>query len=326
MSEPAQVVYLPVGMRPFSPRYYVKIFVRQTLITLLIISFLGGLLTEVRDPFEFFGNISRSFIPSLVGLAGLEVAKVSTASFGLYAIFLLLYLRALLQFIPMTRGLFMYAAESWAEFGPPKKARHPRWLWMAGLFIVAALAVHFFWSFRSPTLWLNYTLNCMRLMTFYGMLASAMVCLALAYVHKRQWQSSPYRSARPKREKLAKVVELKPQRVMPDNKPKPNPNRPFYTAMAAELIQQCGRDGKAPDVESLTKALIDLQRVVSLTSGSSMSGLVIANKADQALQFFKAGKLKMLPNVRVAKKMFKSPRPGIVDDVAGELQALLEQD
>lgn len=292
---------------------------------------LGGaiaLLNMAGGPIEgFFAAIGLACLkvtPPLLNAAGIypDLSDYGMASFiGLFTLLLLLTLRVVSLFY------YLYFSHIWSYEN--ESTRPPGRLMVFFWIFTALVAAYIAWGVRDLPLpgtkdYVILLFLGLRLMLFYTAVSFCLMGLAIAWTFNRHRRLLMSPQVAPEPETVsAKKLDVA---VAAAAAAKPPPFAlpevdGFYRALAAEMIQFTGFNGRAPFENELVATLLTLQRAAQMTTQENgIDEPVLRERCEKALALFNDSALIKLKNVKTAQSLFNKPRPGAMMELAAELQ------
>lgn len=329
-----------IVLPPPTPRRYVMQAFIYTLLAFVIV--LGAAQFAVAA--TFFAplyKILEFFFKPILSVCGV-LREESSGYNGLLTVFLLVFLRAVAALVPATRVMLRSLDEFDRTIGPIKTPVHKRWLWgMGALWLLSSLAQ--LWPPLALTDFrISVFVDAVRIVFVIGGGVGGFALMLVAMQLRRSWLqggaaplSPPMPTARSGKKrsrpalrlikneapKVASSAEL--SAVLVPQKPRPVID-PLCLALAAELVQACGRTGAAPTVEALTQTLTMLQTAARLTHSGNGTWSDLGALSHRALDLFAAGQLTSLPDINAAKQLYARKGQGLLDPLAEELATKLQ--
>jgi len=293
----------------------------------------GGVAIE--GMFASLGLACFKITPHLLAAAGMEINLLDShapSSVGLFSLFLLLTVRLLTPFYTLVFS-HVWLYDNYSN-KPPTSFMIVRWLTFA--MVMAYLAVVIRAADFAPVGKNGYTVLGfvgLHLAGFYVAVAASLMALTIAYMYfQRRKAMVPAKAKTTKAGKQTAVTAaaevVATAAPSPAAKHPPAPAAPtaeieaFYKALAAELIQFIGFNGRAPGVEELVKTLTTLQRAAQMTSREAgLDEEEMTRRCQRALDLFHDAKLAPFKDVKAVQDLFNKQRPGLMLELATALQA-----
>ncbi len=315
-----QIVLLPPPPPPTESRYLWNMLVSVLLgyvaaVMLLQIGFLNILLRLLYE-------ITAPFVDILLKLAG--VLRVDNAVYnGVLTVFLFFLVKALANLAGLTRLAIFSIEHLDTSIGYIKRRVHTPWLAGSAFLLLLAALTNFWPPLIVVDPLTRVVVDCSRILFVVGGCAGSLATLMIGLDLRQSWLRGGARSSDlPKTPRIRKKPVLRVIETPAPVKPETTVN-PVYLALAAELVQACGRTGAPPTVEGLTATLGMLQKAARLTRADTSPDSDLAGLSHRTLELFTSGQLKTLPDLKAAKRLYDRKGAGVLNPVAAELAARL---
>lgn len=245
---------------------------------------------------------------------------------GLIALFILLFLRPVYVMLQMTGMKLQQLATLENAYGPLSRPQHRLWLVFAFVALGAAALLRYLPQLSLADFALIELMqNCARVAVYIGLLVGGLCCLAVGYNLRRSWlKGRPAQPVKAQPRHLRVAVDntgLPADTAKPALKTAPRDEVDgLYVALTAELVQACGRLKALPTTEQLVEPLLLMQKAASMTRSGSFYHPDIHTACARAITLLQEGKLKTLPTLAAALRLFKAPAPPQLRAIARELQ------
>lgn len=267
-------------------------------------------------------EITAPFVDILLKLAG--VLRVDNAVYnGVLTVFLFFLVRGLVSLAGYTRLVIFSIEYLDTSIGYIKRRVHGKWLAGSAFLLLLAALTNLWPPLIVPDPPTRVVVDCSRILFVVGGCAGCLATLMIGLDLRQSWLRGGAQS--PDAPQTPRIRKKPVLRVIETPKPVKSENavNPVYLALAAELVQACGRTGAPPTVEGLTTTLGMLQKAARLTRADTSPDGDLAGLSRRTLELFTSGQLKTLPDLKAAKRLYDRKGAGVLNPVAAELAAKL---
>lgn len=218
---------------------------------------------------------------------------------GIYGVFLLFYLAALLGSLQGARLRLRQYSVLNTVLGAARQASQKRWFILLGLSVAGAASIAL-----SPVIPVSsletLLLNCGRLAAVLGLGAAVFVSAMFSWQHY--------------------ILNKKAALESRDSKLE----HPIYVAFVAELIHAIGTTSRIPMPYEMELTLSQLCELAEHSHSTEFGHDDLGDLCEKAITLFAHGELTTLPDLLAAKKLYYSIDPASFFDIATELQQRIE--